>query len=320
MSVSVIIPCFNAARFIGETIRSVLAQDDSPLEVIVVDDHSTDGSPDLVERAFPGVRLVESTGHGASAARNLGTQLATGDYLQYLDADDVLAAGKLRTQRMALEQSGADVAYGDWQRLIGGGEEYRPGELVTRNLHDPEIDLFSSQWSPPAVYLFRRSIVERVGGWREDLPIIQDARFVLDCALHGGRFVRCDGIMALYRTHEHGSLSTSRPRAFVHDVFRNALQVEELWRARGDLTHPEADALRQSYEYVARASFATDRATFDDAYAALLRVCPGYLPSGPRHLRVASALLGYARAEQAALWYRQMKSRVARIAPSVRSP
>jgi glycosyltransferase involved in cell wall biosynthesis len=313
---SIVIPCFNAADHIADTLSSVVAQSYPNLEVIVVDDHSTDGSVQTIEQEFPSVRLLRSTSHGASAARNLGSELSTGAYLQYLDADDLLAPGKLDTQVRALEESGADVAYGDWQRLEQRRGQPEKGDIVSPILTDPEIDLFTDVWSPPAAYLFRRSVVERVGGWREELPVIQDARFVLDCALQGGTFVRCDGVMALYRVHTTGSLSTRDPQAFVRDCLHNALQIESWWRGHGGLDRRRTDALVQTYGYVTRASFETDRETFDAAYSALRALRPRYRPASPATLRLAATVLGYPRAERVALWYRRAKSLAHRHTPT----
>jgi glycosyltransferase involved in cell wall biosynthesis len=272
-----------------------------------VDDGSTDRSASIVERDFPSVRLVRSHHSGVSAARNLGTRLAVGLFLQYLDADDLLAPGKIERQLRALEESEADVAYGDWQKLVRTKDgTYTDGEVIARKLNNPEIDLVTDFWCPPAAYLFRRSIVERIRGWNESLPVIQDARFALDCALHGAKFVYCPGIMARYRVHASGSVSTRDPQAFVRDCLHNALDVEGWWGGHGGVSVERRNALASVYGYVARASFERDRPTFEAAYAALERVAPGYVPDHPRHLALASRAIGYRRAEQMALWYRRL--------------
>jgi glycosyltransferase involved in cell wall biosynthesis len=316
--VSVVIPAFNARPWIGECLESVATQQASAVEAIVVDDGSSDGTADVVGRAFPLARLVRTAHAGASRARNVGTELARGRFIQYLDADDVLAPGKLNRQVQALCDSGADVAYGDWQPLLPSPRGTRRyGAVVSRTLSAPEIDLFTDFWSPPAAYLFRRSIVEQVGGWNEGLPVIQDARFVLDCALRGGRFVYCRGVMAYYRVHASGSLSRRDPIAFVRDCLRNADQVEQWWRAHGGLGRDRREALLKVYVHVARASFEHDRATFCTACRALERLQPGGVPpaSYPRRLRLVARLLGYSRAELIALWYRRVKATARSLLP-----
>lgn len=306
--VSIIIPCFNARPWIHDTLRSVVAQRIENLEVIVVDDGSTDGSDEIVRREFGFVNLVRTANQGASHARNLGTSLATGAFLQYLDADDLLAEGKLRAQIAALVESGADVAYGDWQNLAPSGVGFAPGQVVARALsQEPALDLFGDFWCPPAAYLFRRGIVERVGRWNERLPVIQDARFALDCALHGGTFIYVKGVMAHYRVHASGSLSRRSSQAFNRDVYRNAQEVEAWWREHGGLTDARRRAVVSCLGYVARATYRCDQPTFEAAVADLERLSPGYAPAAPLHMKVASKLVGYRRAEGVAACYRRAK-------------
>ena len=104
--VSVIIPCYNAAPWIREALQSVMEQRLDDAEVIVIDDGSTDNSAEIVEKEFPSVRLVRTKNQGPSKARNLGTKLSIGRFLQYLDADDTLLPGKLKIQLQALRETG----------------------------------------------------------------------------------------------------------------------------------------------------------------------------------------------------------------------
>lgn len=307
--VSVVIPCFNARPWLEETLLSVREQNLHDLEVIVVDDGSTDGSPGLVEQVYPEAKLVRASNLGPSGARNLGTELSSGEYIQYLDADDLLAANKLKIQLEALRKTGADVAYGNWQKLVRSSDgSFVLGKVSERPINIPEIDLFTGEsWNTIHSYLFRRTICEKVGGWNETLQFIQDARFVLDCALQGAKFVYCPGIMAFYRTGLPESVSTRDPLGRVQDCLRNANQVEKLWEGSEGISDSRREALLQVYGYVARASFEKGRSTFEAALSALERLQPGYAPKGPRHLRCASKVLGYRRAEMLAVYYRRVK-------------
>jgi glycosyltransferase involved in cell wall biosynthesis len=227
--VSVIIPCFNARAWIGATLDSVFAQRGVDIEVILVDDGSQDGSAELVHEQFPQVTVYRTANRGPSSARNLGTQSSKGEFIQYLDADDLLAPDKLQTQLASLQSSGAEVAYGDWLKfcLLPDGAKLVKAQFTRQLGSSPEIDLFTGFWCPPAAYLIRRTVVDRVGGWHPNLPVIQDARFMLDCALQGASFIYCAGPMAEYRMHERGSVSTRSRAAFLDDCLRNALEVRE---------------------------------------------------------------------------------------------
>jgi glycosyltransferase involved in cell wall biosynthesis len=307
--VSVIIPCFNARSWIREALRSVIEQDVPDIETIVVDDGSTDDGVDIVEREFRFARVIRSDNAGPSHARNIGTRASSGELVQYLDADDVLATGKLAVQIEALQRSGADVAYGDWQELIRQPDgSFGHGRVFRREIvGSPEIALFGRFWCPTATYLFRRSIIERVGGWNEGLLMFEDARFILDCALRGGRFVYSPGVMAQYRFHASGSLSKRDPGRFVRDCFKNASEVEEWWGREDGIGEERRNALLATYAFVARASFEKDRRTFDRACEALERLAPGYVPRFSVRLAVASRIVGYRRAEMVALWWRRVK-------------
>jgi glycosyltransferase involved in cell wall biosynthesis len=314
-NVSVVIPCYNARPWLGATLASVYQQALPAVEVIVVDDGSTDGSGDLVSQDFPDVRLVRTEQRGPSHARNVGTSIAQAPYIQYLDADDLLGPGKLGSQMDMLERTGADVAYGDWCELrVSEDGRFDFGKRFAHTIQgDPAIALFTDFWSPPAAYLFRRSIIDAIGGWNEQLPIIQDARFALDCALHGGRFVYWPGLAAYYRVHTSGSVSTRDQVAFTRDCLRNAIGVEDWWRQHGDLTPLQCSALVQVYAHIARTSFVPDPVTFESAYSALERLRPGYTPDRPWHLALASRAVGYRRAEALATRYRAAKRLVRKL-------
>jgi glycosyltransferase involved in cell wall biosynthesis len=97
MIVSVIIPVYNGQAFVGEALDSVFAQTFSSLEVIAVDDGSSDGSREVLE-AFPGVSLVCQDNQGVAAARNAGLQHCSGSFVSFLDQDDLWQAGKTASQ------------------------------------------------------------------------------------------------------------------------------------------------------------------------------------------------------------------------------
>jgi glycosyltransferase involved in cell wall biosynthesis len=302
--ISVIVPAFNAAAWIAEALTSVFDQTGVDFEVILVDDGSTDETAAIVEARFPLAHLVRLDHGGVSQARNVGTSVAKGEFIQYLDADDVLAPGKLAVQIELLERSGADVAYGDWQELVESGSGWVPGRLVSREIGgDPDVALFTTFWCPPAAYLFRRRIM---GGFHQALPIIQDARFALDCALRGAHFARSAGLAAYYRVQQT-SLSRRDSQAFARDCLTNAREVELIW-TRDGLTPTRRAALVDAYGYVARASFAREAETFETAYAALERLQPGYRPDRPRHLAYTAQVIGYRRAEKLAWHYRRLKA------------
>jgi glycosyltransferase involved in cell wall biosynthesis len=306
--VSVVIPCRNAARWLPETLASVLQQSAVSVETIVVDDGSEDGSAGVALAAGRDVRVIRQAPSGVSAARNRGTAEASGDFIQYLDADDVLEPQTLAARVAALDRTGADVALVDWTRWQAGEDgAFTAGSVERRRLGDrPDLDLLTDAWWPPGAILYRRSVVERVGDWRADLPVIQDARFLLDAALCGARFVHVEEAGLRYRVHD-GSLSRRDPLAFIDDCYRNAVDLEERWRGEGSLDPARQAALVRVYAHVARATFTEDRSRFDEALGRALRLDPAFTPGGPPALKMLSDLIGYRRAEQVAAWWRSAK-------------
>jgi len=117
--VSVIIPVYNGKRYLAEAIESVLAQTYQPIEVIVIDDGSTDGSDRVVKRFSPLVQYFYQPNSGLGAARNSGVDLAKGDYLAFLDADDIWIKDKLMLQMAAFQGNpGLDFVFGHVQQFI----------------------------------------------------------------------------------------------------------------------------------------------------------------------------------------------------------
>lgn len=295
--ISVVIPCYNAEPFLAETVESILRQTLTDYEIILIDDGSADSTAEVIKSFGSRVTGEFGPNRGASVARNRGTELAQGKLIQYLDADDLLRPDALERRVNALEASGADVAYSDWQRLEENEKgEFLAGAVIARKIEDvhpdPEIALFTDFWAPPAALLYRRQIVNAIGNWNESLPIIQDARFFLDAALRGAKFVYVSEVGADYRVHKSNSLSKRNPLRFVEDVYRNACQVETFWKANGGLTKNRCYALAKVYSYTARSLFMTEKDLFKENLHRLYQVEPGFRPSWSKIAGIASTLLG----------------------------
>jgi glycosyltransferase involved in cell wall biosynthesis len=227
----------------------------------VIDDGSIDTSVEIAARllsTIPNGRIVSQRHSGVSRARALGASLVTGTYVQYLDADDLLKEGTLLARVAALERSGASVAYCDWQCLEESVEgRFVPGVVSNNVLSDrPEIDLLSHAWWPPGAVLYRRDLVEHLVRWNEELPVVQDLQFLILAASRGATFIHVNEVGLSYRVRQQ-SLSNRNPYAFLSDCYRNACEIERLWREIGPLDISRRDALRRVHRYLARV-FADD--------------------------------------------------------------
>ena len=116
--VSVLIPCYNAGRWIGETLESVLAQTWANMEIIVVNDGSTDDSRSILDDYLSrGVNVIDQPNRGQTAALNRCLSAAHGEFIQYLDADDLLASDKIELQMLRLVDKPDCIASAEWARF-----------------------------------------------------------------------------------------------------------------------------------------------------------------------------------------------------------
>jgi Glycosyl transferase family 2 len=175
MRVSIIIPCYDVQDHLHKALGSALAQTYPDTEIVCVDDGSTDGSVRiLLEYAdrFPGkVRVHQQANKGASAARNAGTALSTGAYLQFLDADDVILPDKIAAQ-IALVQAndGPDLVVGDFEQVMPNGLLLPALALY----HQPWMALIRTRMGTTSANLWKRDALSAVGGWNEQLGSSQD--------------------------------------------------------------------------------------------------------------------------------------------------
>ncbi|HEX2092917.1 MAG TPA: glycosyltransferase family A protein [Longimicrobiaceae bacterium] len=232
--VSVVMPCYNAAPFVAEAMESVLAQSYAPVELVVVDDASTDGSGQVVRalaECHPDrVRAVRlDRNRGGCHARNRGVEVARGELLMFLDADDRIAPDTIAALVEALRGHLDGIAACDWRHLQRVDGEWRetPSSLP---LPEPGADLFrvwldGSAWAPTCSVLWRREVYERTGGWDEELTREQDDDLMLRAYARGARLVIARGGLGLYRLHEELALSVTRGVA--EDKLRSSVRLLE---------------------------------------------------------------------------------------------
>lgn len=203
-SISVIIPAYNRAALLPDTLRSLLAQTVPAAEIIVVDDGSTDGTADVAAAFGPPVRVIRQPNAGPGAARNTGFRDSRGEFIHFFDSDDIALPDKHEVQLRALLESGADIAYGPWVKGRFTGTGFVPEDLVLQQRGLPGgclIKALLCHWSiVPHACLFRRAMVEKSGGFPEDLFVAEDQMMFLNCLLAGARVVHSPGTLELYRS------------------------------------------------------------------------------------------------------------------------
>ncbi len=254
--ISVVMPCFNAAPYLAEAVGSALGQTYGNVEVVLVDDGSTDGSAEIAAQLATEhperVRLLHSPHMGPYPARNKALRIIQGEFVAFLDADDWWDASTLEKLHAALTTANADIAYCGWQN-VGEGltlEPYVPHEYEKA---DP-VDAFlrSCPW-PIHAALIKRTIVDRIGGFSERRFSSMDYDFWLRALAQTRSITRVPEVLAFYRWHGQGQLSAVKWRQVL-----DALEAQQAFIAANprlvahlpleklrDLT--EGQVLRQAY-------------------------------------------------------------------------
>lgn len=310
--VSIIIPCHNAERWLAGTLESALAQTWTAKEIIVINDGSSDNSL-TIARSFAsrGVRVADQPNQGASAARNHGLRLARGEFIQFLDADDLLAPDKIAHQVAALTAAPAgSVAAGPWGtfHLLPADARFHP-EPVWADL--APLDWLVRSWSgggmfPPLVWLTPRRVIDAAGPWNEALSLDDDGEYFCRVLLQSSAIRFVPGAISYYRTHDGPRLSASRGDRAARSSFlsgelkeRHALAREDSPRMRHALAlNCQRFAWEQLADAPALAALALARM---QAHAPALPP-----PDGPRLYRWAARLLGWPRARRLQLVTRRL--------------
>ena len=197
--VSIVTPSYNQAEFLAATLDSILAQDYPSIEYIVIDDGSTDSTPDVLNSYTGRVNWERHANAGQSRTLNKAWASARGEYLGYLSSDDLLLPHAISTLVSALQtQPDALVAYCDFDLIDGKGR--RTG-LVRAPDYDYRRMVEELICPPGPGALFRRSLFDQIGGWNEHLRKIPDFEYWLRAG-RIGRFVRVPEVLAQYRVHE----------------------------------------------------------------------------------------------------------------------
>ena len=206
--VSVIIPCYKQAQFLATAIDSVLTQTHGSTQVIVVNDGSPDDTASVARRYGDRITYLERSNGGLSAARNTGLAAATGEFVQFLDADDYLAPD-MHANSIAMHRRQPHVAgtYCSFARVDATGKHLRDYPAAPETLDEFHRLLGGNPW-PCHTVVVRRSALPPAPVFDEELRACEDWDLWLRIALQGGVFCRIDTVGASYRTHA-SSMSTN---------------------------------------------------------------------------------------------------------------
>lgn len=239
--VSIIIPTFNRARLLPETLDSVLAQTYQNWECIVVDDGSTDHTPMVMNdycardkriqyHKRPNRRMA-----GGNGARNYGFEISKGEYIQWLDSDDLISDTKIEFQVISMLKNNADIATCAWERFIdiSNIKEKIDKKIIYKD-YDTAIKLFDdlgniSTIFPPMVYLTRRRVILNTGGWQESIRVNQDGVFFCKVLINCNRIAFVNNCVAYYRalSHAHNNKSYNNTKAKITERIKSWKLIDE---------------------------------------------------------------------------------------------
>lgn len=247
--ISVVMPCFNAEAYVQEAMLSVLQQSYASIELIIVNDGSTDGSTALIEamaqRHPERVRLLYQNRVGPNAARNQGLSLAQGNYVAFLDADDYWHPDALAKLHAALIEARADLAYCGWQNVGVAAENpqpYVPPDISDKNIL--EHFLKACPWPINGV-LIARHLIDNLRGFSERRATAMDYDLWLRMLPLKPRLVRIPEVLAFYRHYPRAGNAIPRWR----QVFDAVDVREDFVRHHADLTQSLTPSHRHALVY-----------------------------------------------------------------------
>lgn len=269
--VSVVIPCFNAEAYVADAIESALDQT-AEVEVIVIDDGSTDSSLEVIRRYQSRIRWETGPNRGGNAARNRGLELAEGDFVQFLDADDVLMPGKVAAQLSATPDDERTVAFCNWHvETLDGAILERASPAYSGP--DP-VQILMSFYMQTASPLHRTSWLRKVGGFRQELPAAQEYDLHLRLVAAGLRLVHVPAVLyTVRRVPASVSSDTAKTLRLTLDML--LAFVEEL-RAGGAFDEARARAVANRMARNGRTCMQRgDAEAASDFFDAAKRIHPG---------------------------------------------
>lgn len=220
--VSFIVPCRDAAPWLPQTLDSIRAQTHRPLEIVAIDDGSTDATAEVLRRfaaAEPGVlRVLPGPQRGAAAARNTGWRAARGEFVKFLDADDLLSPETVAAQVRALTSHPRHLAHAAWARFRADPAEARFTPRPGWHDSDEPLAWLCETWEDTqpmyqcGMFLIPRPVLEQAGGWDERLSLIDDFEFFTRLILASAGIVHTPEARLHYRSGLPSSLSGQKSR------------------------------------------------------------------------------------------------------------
>ena len=296
--VSTIIPAYNREGMVGAAVQSAWAQTHRPIEIILVDDGSTDGTLAELNRLAAEhpetIRVAHRENGGPGLARETGRGLARGEFIQYLDSDDLLLPRKFEVQVAALRaHPECGIAYGRSRLIDSNGNTLKENSKWTGRKFDRLFPgLLVDRWWHTHTPLYRRSLCDEIGPWPRQRP--EDWDYDARAGAFGTRLVFCDEVVSCHRQHAGLRVSRSSPERYLP---QEAWFLPRLYacavQARVPADSPEMRHFARWAFALARHVGALGMADSADELLALAVRAGGRPTPGMRAIRMGAMLLGW---------------------------
>lgn len=216
-NVSILIPLYNSEKYIVTTIENCLAQTYKNIEIIIVDDGSTDDSLKTVrsyERRYENIKVFTQENSGAPKARNLAFKKSSGEYIQYLDADDLISENKIASQMALIDKYGDEHIYSSkYMHFFNNIDDGMYIKQEIDHSFDSAQEFLISSWSGGGFvtvmgWLTHRKHIENAGPWNESLHKNQDGEFFSRVLLQVKKVIHSDDSMCYYRKTGDSSITS----------------------------------------------------------------------------------------------------------------
>jgi len=274
--VSVIIPCYNSERWISEALDSVIAQTHHPLEIIIVNDGSTDNSQIIIQKfadLYPKlIRHFTISNSGASAARNYGLRLAIGDYCLFMDADDLMLPETISGQLSVFSGRKDFIVACTWWSIEWNGKDWERHVPKPYRLEDPiASELRYGDYIPGPALLWPRDIIMGIGGWGDGRNPNDDGELRLRARINGFEIVHSDLGGFVYRRYSSSSFSGIKSKQHLLALIQGWEKIESLLVQRGLIDTYRLD-LACAYHSLASSIMPLDEELGDHALSHAVRL------------------------------------------------
>jgi glycosyltransferase involved in cell wall biosynthesis len=323
--VSILIPVYNAEQYLADTLKCALEQTWPRKEIIVVDDGSTDDSLEIAKKyEGPNVTVVSQENQGACVARNRALAEANGDFIQYLDSDDLMERDKIEVQvKRLLTESSGTLAVGPWERFYNAEGTLSLSDIEVTFCDKPYYRDYPDgiEWAitavgrngmfPPHAWLVPRPVVEKAGFWDESLLINQDGEYFNRVVLASNGIAFCENARVYYRSGMEHSISQRRSPTSLKSKYQSISQITDQILSEESSTRARRACARafQAFAYNAypEVSHYVSRAVRN---AGELSDSVNYRPNGSKLYQYIHDLVGWRMAKLLRRWYYILRHKI----------